>query len=354
MYIAFDIWREFTRWATVFVAALLMCAVIGCGERVPPKVVVYTSVDKEVALPIFAEFTQTTGIRVKAKFGHDLVGGGTGGTEALTEAILAERDDARCDVFWNDEILHTIALEHAGLLQPHASAAESAFPASARSPHSTWYALASEARVLVVNKHQVAEARLPKSLYDFADPQWYERVGLAKPLTGLPATHAACLFETMGDSTAREFFVRIKRNARILQSDRDVARAVASGSLAFGLTNSSDAVLEIAAGSPVTIVYPDQGANDFGTLYIPMTVALVKDSPHAEPAAQLVDYLLSAAVAKQLADGPRAYLPARTDVPASDRVKTPDEVRAMRADFQAAAKAWDATTKILGEMFAAP
>lgn len=340
--------------ATLFVAALAMCAAVGCGERVPPKVVVYTSVDKEVALPIFAEFAKATGIRVKAVFGSDLVGGGTGGTEALVETILAERDHVKCDVFWNDEILHTIELDRAGLLQPHASAEESAYPASAHSPQSTWYAIASRARVLIVNKHQVAEARLPKSLYDFTDTQWYERVGLAKPLTGLSATHAACLFHTMGESSANDLLVRIKRNARILLSDREVAQAVARGSLAFGLTNSSEAVLEIAAGAPVTIVYPGQGANDFGTLFIPMTVALVKDSPNPEPAAELLEHLLSAAVAKQLTDGPRAFLPARTDVAASDRVKTPSEVHAMPADFQAAEAEWDATVKILGEMFAAP
>jgi iron(III) transport system substrate-binding protein len=124
--------------------------------------------------------------------------------------------------------------------------------------------------------------------------------------------------------------------------------------LAFGLTNSSDAVQEIAAGGPLAIVYPDQAASEFGTLYIPMTVARLKNSPNDEPAAKLLDYLLSATVAKQLADGPRSYLPARTDVPASNRVKAPNEVHAMPADFPAAEAEWDATANTLGEMFAAP
>lgn len=354
MYVAFAVWREFTRVATLAFGAVASCALIGCGERVPPQVVVYSSVDKEVALPIFAEFTKATGIRVEAMFGSDMAGSGTDGSEALAQAILAERDDVRCDLFWNDEVLRTIALDRAGLLQPHATAAENMFRASARSPLSTWYAIASQARVLVANSNQVFEARLPKSLYDLTDQQWYERVGIAKPLTGLSATHAACLFQTAGESTAEDLFVRIKRNARILQSDREVARAVASGNLAFGLTNSSDAVLEIAAGGPLTIVYPDQAASEFGTLYIPMTVARLKDSPNSEPAAKLLDYLLSAAVAKQLADGPRAYIPARTDVPPSNRVKTSSEVHAMPTDFQAAAEEWHATMKTLGEMFAAP
>jgi iron(III) transport system substrate-binding protein len=354
MYVALNFWCELKQLAAWFVVALALCAAIGCGEHVPPKVVVYTSVDKEVALPILAEFTKATGIRVKAKFGSDLVGGGPGGTETMVQTLFAERDDVKCDVFWNDEILHTIELDRAGLLQPHASSEESAYPSSARSPQSTWYAIASQARVLVANSHQVFEARLPKSLYDLTDQQWYERVGIAKPLTGLSSTHAACLFQTAGESTAHDLYVRIKRNARILQSDREVARAVASGSLAFGLTTSSEAVLEISAGGPLTIVYPDQAASEFGTLYIPMTVALVKAAPHAEPAAQLLEYLLSAEVAQKLAEDPRAYVPTRTDVSSSNRVKPPSEVHAMRTDFHAAAEEWDATANILGEMFAAP
>lgn len=354
MYLATAARHWLVRWAIVFAGAAIVGSLPSCGERVPPKVVVYTAVDKEIALPIFAEFTKATGIKVRAKYGSDLPGVGAGGAAVLAQAIVAERDQPRCDLFWNDEILHTIDLERASLLRPCTSSAESEFAATTRSPQSTWYAIAMQARVLIVNTNQVKEARLPKSLYDLTDPQWYERVGIAKPLTGLSATHAACLFQSLGDEGAKELFIRIKRNSRILQNDREVAKAVSSGSLAFGLTNSSDAVIEAAAGTPVSILYPDQGENDFGTLFIPMTVALIKDSPHAEPAEQLLNYLLSAEVARRLADGPSAFIPLRSGVAATNRVKTPHDVRAMEADFPASAEHWDAAAKILGELFAAP
>jgi iron(III) transport system substrate-binding protein len=257
-------------------------------------------------------------------------------------------------LFWNDEILNTLALEREGLLRPYSSATTNTLPATARSPQGTWYALATEARVLVVNTNQVAEARLPKSIDDLSDPQWYERTAIVKPLTGLSATHAACLFQVLGDTRAQELFRAIKRNARIVASDREVVSAVAAGQVAFGLTNSSDAIAELTAGAPVTIVYPDQADGQLGTLYIPMTVALVKDSPDAEPAERLLDYLLSTAVARRLADGPSALVPLKTGVAASDRVKTPAQVRAMNADFPAAAEDWDTASKFLHEEFAAP
>jgi iron(III) transport system substrate-binding protein len=337
----------------VLVAACVLIGVASCGKRVPPKVFVDVAVDKEIALPIFAEYAKTSGVRVRVKYGSDK-GIEAGGTESMVAQIVAEREAPRCDLFWNHEILHTLALDRAGLLRPFSPSSANALPPSARSPHDTWYAIASEARVLVINMHQIAEARRPDSIYDLTDPQWYERTGIAKPLTGLSATHAACLFQTWGDVKAREFFVAVKRNARILLSDREVAQAVASGSLAFGLTSSSDAVEAIESDAPVTIIYPDQAEYALGTLYIPMTVALVKDSPHPEPAEQLLDRLLSADVAMRLAEGPAALIPLRTGATASKRIKTPEEVRTMRADFAAAADEWDATVKILGELFAAP
>jgi len=341
--------RRLARLSLASIALLALAGWTGCGERVPPRVAVDAAVDKELALPTFAGFSKTTGIKVRANYGIEV-----GGTNALVERIVAEREAPRCDLFWNDGILHTLALDRAGLLRPISSAAASDFPAAARSPQNTWIAIATDARVLVVNAHQIAAARRPVSIYDLIDPQWYERAGIAKPLTGMSATHAACLFHTWGDAKAREFFVAIKRNARILQSDSAVAHAVATGSLAFGLTNSSDAAAEIEAGAPVTIIYPDQDEYALGTLFIPMTAALVKDSPHPEPADKLLDCLLSPEVARQLAEKPNALVPLRSGVAASDRVKSPDDVRTMPADFPAAAENWGATAKTLGELFAAP
>ena len=196
--------------------------------------------------------------------------------------------------------------------------------------------LAARARVIIVNTNQVAEARRPKSIYDLTDPQWYDRVAIAKPLFGTTATHAACLFQVWGDEKAGEFFRKVKSNAQILAGNKQVARAVSSGKLAFGLTDTDDAVVEVEAGMPVAIIYPDQGEGELGTLFIPNTLALIKDSPNPRAAEKLLDFLLSAEVERRLADGPSAQIPLRIGVPASDRVKTPEQVRAMDADFS-----WD-------------
>ncbi|MCI0335082.1 MAG: extracellular solute-binding protein [Planctomycetes bacterium] len=324
-------------------------ALVGCGKRGPSEVVVYAALDREFSEPIFRDFTDATGIGVRSKFDIESTK-----TVELAQRVIAERERPRCDVFWNNEILNTLRLERQGLLRPYNSPSGADFPASARSPKGLWYGFAARARVLIVNTNQLAEERWPKSIRDLTDAQWYERCGIAKPLFGTTATHAACLFATLGDDEAKDFFSAVRRNANIMGGNKQVAQAVAAGKLAFGLTDTDDAIIEVENGMPVTIVYPDQGEGQMGTLFIPNTLAIIKDSPNPEAAEKLVDYLLSADVERRLAAGPSAQIPLRPGVAASPRVKTPAEVRAMEVDWSAAAEKWETAAEFLKSEFTAP
>jgi iron(III) transport system substrate-binding protein len=329
---------------------LLLFAVLlsGCHhkEADQPEVIVYVALDREFSLPIFAEFTEKTGIAVRAKYDAESTK-----TVGLTEAILNERARPRCDLFWNNEIINTIRLERAGLLRPYKSPAAAAYPASSRSPDSLWYGFAARARVLIVNTNQLPAGRQPKSVHDLTDPQWYDRCGIAKPLFGTTATQAACLFAAWGDEKAKDFYRGVKHNGRIFSGNKQVAESVGGNSQAFGLTDTDDALAEIEKGMPVTIVYPDQREGEIGTLFIPNTLALINDSPHPKEAEKLLDFLLSADVERKLAKGPSAQIPLQPGVEASPRVKTPSQVRAMRVDWSAAAEKWDAAAQFLQTEF---
>jgi iron(III) transport system substrate-binding protein len=327
-------------------AFLILLYFVGCRKSEPPEVVVYTALDQEFSEPIFKDFTAETGIVVKAKYDAESTK-----TVGLTQEILVERDRPRCDLFWNNEILNTYRLERAGLLRSYHSPAAAAYPPTAHSPNGTWYGFAARARVLIVNTNQISEERRPKSIRDLTDPQWYDRCGIAKPLFGTTATHAACLFAVSGDDEAKELFRDIKRNAKIMSGNRQVAAAVAANSLAFGLTDTDDALAEIEKKMPVAIIYPDQRPNEKGTLFIPNTLALIKDSPHPKEAEKLLDYLLSAGVERKLADGPSGQIPLQQGVKASSRVKTPADVRAMEVDWAAAAAKWDTASRFLATEF---
>lgn len=322
-------------------------AVVGCGKRGPSEVVVYTALDREFSAPIFKDFTDETGVVVRSKFDTESTK-----TIGLVQEIIAERDRPLCDVFWNNEILNTLRLERQGLLRAYDSPAGAAFPANARSPKGLWYGFAARARVLIVNTNLVPEERRPKSVRDIIDPQW--RCGIAKPLFGTTATHAACLFAVWGDDQAKQFFKTIRRNVSILGGNKQVAQSVGAGRLAIGLTDTDDALVEIENGSPVTIVYPDQGEGQMGTLFIPNTLAILKDSPNPRAAEKLVDYLLSPDVERALADGASAQIPLRPGIKPSPRVKAPPDVRAMEVEWAAAAEKWDTAAEFLTKEFTAP
>ena len=328
--------------------SLLSCLLLaGCWRSTGSEVVVYTALDSEFSAPIFEKYTAATGVAVLPKFDAESTK-----TVGLAEAIIAEKDRPRCDVFWNNEILHTLRLKRLGLLDVYQPTIAKEYPAAFRDRDGHWHGFAARARILIVNTKLVRKGGRPTSILDLANPKWRGRTAMAKPLFGTTATQAACLFSAWGDRRAKEFFRKLKRNdVQILSGNKQVAQAVSSGRADFGLTDTDDALIEVEGGMPVAIVYPDQGAGGLGTLFIPNTVAIIRGGPNPSAARQLVDYLLSPAVEASLAAGPSAQIPLNPAVQAPDRIKTPKTIRAMQVDFDAAAEKWGAAAEFLRDEF---
>ena len=280
--------------------ALFLLSLTGCWASTGPEVVVYTALDEEFSKPIFADFSKTTGITVLPKFDTESTK-----TAGLASEIVEEAKRPRCDVFWNNEIILTLRLARLGLLDVYRPKIAERYPAMYRSKDGLWHGLAARARILLVNTKRMPKEQRPQSILDLTDAKWKGRIGMAKPLFGTTATHAACLFAAWGDEKARAFFDALKANeVKILSGNKQVAQAVSSGEIDFGITDTDDAYEEIQAARPVEIIYPDQGVGQIGTLYIPNTLAVIKGSPHAAEARRLVDYILSPEVEARLAQGP--------------------------------------------------
>ncbi|MBI2478474.1 MAG: extracellular solute-binding protein [Planctomycetia bacterium] len=266
-------------------------------------------------------------------------------------AIIQEQNRPRCDVFWNNEILHTLRLKKLGLLDVYHSPAADAFPMNYRSSTGHLCGLAARARVLVVNTELVARDAFPHSIHDLTDAKWKGQVGIAKPLFGTTATHAAVLFSTWGDERATEFFQAIRQNAEVMSGNKQVATAVGRGQLAFGITDTDDAIIEIDNGMPVEIIFPDQAEGELGSLFIPNSLCIIKGSQNPDHARRLVDYLLSPEVETRLATGSSAQFPVNPNVTAKSRVLSDPSIRWMEVDFDAAAESWETAAAVLRELF---
>lgn len=329
---------------------VLLCLLAGCRRADDGRetVVVYSACDRQFAEPILQDFERSTGIRVLAKYDVE-----SQKTVGLSNAIMAESARPRCDLFWNNEILHTLRLGQRGLLAKHRAAEAQRYPDAFRDPDGRWYGFAARARILLCNREQVSQDDCPRSILDLVDPRWQGDVALAKPLFGTTATHVAVLTAMWGEARTREFLRSVRHNVQIVAGNRQVATAVARGEVAWGITDTDDAMVEIDAGSPVFVVYPDQGAEQMGTLLIPNTVALIQQERVSPAARKLLDFLLTSSVESRLAQGSSAQVPLHRQANVPSRLKIPPDIRWMPVDFAAVAEAWPSTVTVLRELFAA-
>jgi len=317
----------------VFLALAATCvAALIAATLLWPKqdgVTLYCAVDDVHAIPILDAFESETGIHVHRNFDTE-----ANKTVGLVQKLREERGNPRADVFWNNEIMHTIRLGREGVLAPYDSASANDIPAEFRDSDHLWTGFGARARILIVNTELVAEEERPTSMSDLLDEAWKGRTAFVRPLTGTTLTHATVLYTVLGNEAARTWFRGMHDNQSLFPSGNGpLARSVAGGQVAFGFTDTDDYEKVLRDGRPVARVFPDQQDGGIGTLLIPNTVALIKGGPRPDLGQQLVDFLLSERVEEMLAHGDSAQIPVRAAVKRPANVIGPPDYRVMKVDW---------------------
>ena len=326
----------------------------GCMSRSESTVVVYSALDQEFSSPLLKAFERKASGRegeqqteVVAKFDVESTK-----TVGLVNQIIAEDDRPVCDVFWNNEILHTVRLQKLGLLKPHAWQRPPNYPSDMVAEDGTWFGFAARARVLIVNTDLLENPEdYPQSVEELGDPKWKGLCGMARPLFGTTATHFAVLKDNIGQERTLEFLKTISNNAVVLSGNKQVATAVASGQLAWGLTDTDDAIIEKDHGEPITIIYPDQQPDQLGTLRIPNTLAILKNAPHPVAAEKIANYLTEPNTEERLAMGNSSQIPLNPESDYKPRVLPNHPVRWMAVDFEAAGNDWESWSAEVQKIF---
>ena len=319
----------------------------GCVTRTENEVVVYTSVDREFASPILDKF-QRDHVPCEVVRQFDIESTKTVG---LVTRLMEEQQRTRCDVFWNNEILHTIRLQKAGLLETHRWQVPQNWPSGYMAKDKTWIGFAARARVLLINTQKLADrAEWPRSVRELAEAKWQGNCGMALPLFGTTATHFAVLY-SQSPEVQMEWFRRVAKNSIVLSGNKQVAQAVSSGQIAWGLTDTDDAMVEKENGMPVEMIFPDQEADQPGSLLIPNTIALLKKSPHPSAARQLADYLIEPQTEERLTMGNASQFRIWPGDHAASTLAEFTDVKRMEVDFEKAAETWDTLAPLLRELF---
>jgi iron(III) transport system substrate-binding protein len=305
---------------------------LACDRRSELReVVAYTSVDQVFSQPVLRYCEERTGLTVRGVFDTEE----TKSTGVLNR-LVAESASPQADVFWSGDPVRPFVLVGRGLVEPYASSEAEALPQALRAEDGTWTGFAARARVLLVNTQLVAEGDTPRSIKDLADARWKGKAAIANPLFGTTTMHVAALFSEWGDDAAKAFLNGLKANeTRIASSNGEVKRWVASGEVAFGLTDTDDAHEAIRSGAPVRVVYPDRDGS--GTLVMPTVAVLMEGAPHGDNGKRLIDCLLSGEVERRMAET-AAHMPLRVGVPTPRHVQPLSDVKAMPVDYRTVAQ----------------
>lgn len=310
-----------------FLTLLAIASLGGEALAASGEVVVYTSVDDVFARPICEQFEKQSGIRVKLVPDTEETK-----STGLLNRLIAEKKRPQADVFWSGDPIRAAILKNKGISAAYRSPNAEGLPKEYSDPEGHWTGFSARAKVILFNKNLCPPGKEPASIFDFVNPSWNGKACVANPLFGTTSMFAAALFDVLGEDRARKWFDAASRNSvKVLSSNGEVKRAVASGDYAFGLTDTDDAAGAVKEGKPVGVVYPDSEA--IGTLLIPNAAVLIANGPNGDNGKKFVDYLLTPNVEKALAEGDAAQIPLRSGVPVPAGIKNLRDIKQMKVDY---------------------
>jgi iron(III) transport system substrate-binding protein len=281
----------------IIITACLFSTLSSCRkspQQYYPKVVLYCSVDQEIAEPIIAEFENQSGIDILPRFDTE-----ASKTVGLVQRIRAEAASPIADVFWSSEVFHTIRLARESLLAPYSSDATKDWPALYADPNGCWYGFALRARVIAYNTTRISADDAPRCLEDVLDSKWKGRLVMSTPEFGTTGGDVASWFAHYDTAKATKNLEGLKANdIRLVEGNSTAVRMVATGQADICFTDTDDVYAAQRNGWPIAMNYLDQGGE--GVLTIPNTAALIKGGGNPEEAGELMEFLLSEQLEKLL------------------------------------------------------
>ncbi|MBN1817169.1 MAG: extracellular solute-binding protein [Sedimentisphaerales bacterium] len=261
----------------------------GCRKQEgakPREVVLYCSVDQNIAEPIVAAFEKETGVKVLARYDTE-----ASKTVGLVQKIRAEAARPVADVFWSGEIFYTIQLAEEGLLASYQSDTTEQWPAAFKDARKRWFGLGLRGRVIGYHTERVKPEEAPQSLEDLLDPKWKGRIVIANPDRGTTGGDVGSWFVEYGPEKATEILKALAANGiRVVEGNSTAVRMVVNGQADLCLTDTDDVYAMQRNGAKVAMA--PLGRNGKGTLAIPNTCAVLKAAPHPATASMLMEFLL--------------------------------------------------------------
>jgi iron(III) transport system substrate-binding protein len=254
------------------------------------KVVWYTAVDVKVAEGVAKAFrAQYPKIDIEVE---------RAGSERVFQRINQEHQSGikNVDVVNSSDASHFLSWKQQKWLAQHVPPDVKRFPAQHRDPEgyfATWRATLS---VMGRNTNLVPEKDAPSGYLDLLDPRWKGKLVKSHPgYSGTSLTGTFALIKALG----WEYLEKLaKQGVQQLQSTTAPPKTLATGERAVMVDgNEYNMFIEIAAKSPVAIIYAKEG-----TPFVTSPTAVFADAPHPNAARLLQNFLFTAAVQQLMVD----------------------------------------------------
>ena len=251
----------------------------------PAELTIYSGRSEALVAPIIERFETQSGIDVAVKYGD---------TAELASTILEEGDASPADVFFAQDAGALGAVDAAGRLAALPKGAlDRVADARFRADDGRWVGVSGRARVAVYNTAEFDEADMPASIFDFTDASWKGRLGWA-PTNGSFQAFVTALRLTEGEEAAKAWLEGIKANEpRVYEGNDPALQAVGAGEVDVAFINHYYLMRRLAEEPQFPAANHFFSDGDPGALVNIAGAGILTTAPHAEAAADFVEFLLS-------------------------------------------------------------
>ena len=312
------------------VLALPMLAACGGGgsDAADGPLTVYSGRSEELVGPLFALFTEQTGIQVSARYGD---------TAELAAQLIEEGDASPAQVYFAQDAGALGAVDAAGLFAPLPASVATTVPEAYRAANADWTGVTGRARVIAYDPEQVPAAEVPQSVFELTDPKWKGQVAIA-PTNASFQAFVTAMRVSQGDEVTKQWLEGLVANdVQTYEKNGLILDAVDTGQAALGLINHYywyEKAAEVGADAmraQIAFTKPD----DPGSLVNVAGVGMLADNPNA---VRFVEWLLTPQTQEWFVQNTFEYplLPsvaAAEGLPALDSLRGPNVPLAELADL---------------------
>jgi len=316
-------------------AALALPLLAACGgggsDSAEGPLTVYSGRSEELVGPLFAQFTEQTGIAVEARYGD---------TAELAAQLLEEGDGSPAQVYFAQDAGALGAVDAAGLFAPLPASVAKTVPEAYRAPSGDWTGVTGRARVIAYDPEQVPATDVPQSVFDLTDPKWKGQVAIA-PTNASFQAFVTAMRVSQGDEATKAWLEGLVANeVQTYEKNGLILDAVDTGQAQLGLVNHYywyEKAAEVGADAmraQIAFTKPD----DPGSLVNVAGVGILKGAADNPNAAKFVEWLLSPGTQQWFVDNTWEYplvpsVAAAEGLPALDTLRGPDVPLAELADL---------------------